>query len=291
VTIHTVLLAIDDSPRSLRTVPYATAIARATGARVWAYWAIPDEALRYHAEHRLTRIAERLGQVGVDATTRVERREDPAEAIMATCREVQADLVAMATAAWSPVDRWLHGSVADEVVRQAEVPVLVVPPAERPRLWPASGTLRIVAPLDRSSPNTRALAAAGGLAAALRADLLLLHVIERPRLSSPDMEDPATSPWARERLAEAERWLEEVATHADAGGGRTTTLAVIGDPSNAVAEVADEQDAHLIVMATRGRGGLVRTLLGSVATATLARSRVPLLLLGPAAVDGPTPPR
>ncbi len=52
-----------------------------------------------------------------------------ADAILAYAEAIQADLIAMATHGRSGLSRWLLGSVADEVVRHAPVPVLLVRPA------------------------------------------------------------------------------------------------------------------------------------------------------------------
>jgi nucleotide-binding universal stress UspA family protein len=50
------------------------------------------------------------------------------DAILAYADAIQADLVALATHGRSGLSRWLLGSVADELVRQAHVPILVVHP-------------------------------------------------------------------------------------------------------------------------------------------------------------------
>jgi hypothetical protein len=57
--------------------------------------------------------------------------------------------------------------------------------------------------------------------------------------------------------------------------------AVIGQPVTTIVDVAREADVDLIAMATHGRGGLKRLLMGSVTDATLQRSRLPLLLVRP----------
>src|SRR5690348_15984871 len=69
-----------------------------------------------------------------------------------------------------------------------------------------------------------------------------------------------------------------------------------GPPNIAIAQAAFDLRADLIAMSTRGRGGLARAALGSTAAATLERSIVPVLLVGPAAVpcfinDGREMPR
>jgi hypothetical protein len=59
-----------------------------------------------------------------------------------------------------------------------------------------------------------------------------------------------------------------------------------------IANVARDRGVDLIAMATHGRGGLARAVMGSVATATIQRAGVPILLTRPAEVqtaraDGP----
>jgi nucleotide-binding universal stress UspA family protein len=164
--------------------------------------------------------------------------------------------------------------------------VLIVPPTERLRAWPSTGGLRIVAPLERSTRSAESLAPARVLSTALDAELLLLHVVERSALSLPGVGDGTPSASEQERLAEAERWRASVATQGGTNGLAVVPLAVIGDSPGAIYEVTEDRGGHLIVMATCGHSGAVRTLLGGVATGTVERSRVPLVLLGPRAIGG-----
>ena len=60
------------------------------------------------------------------------------------------------------------------------------------------------------------------------------------------------------------------------------------DVARAIAEVAVEEQAELIVMSTHGRGGLGRWVYGSVADSVLQRSTTPVLLVPPH-VDSPLP--
>lgn len=55
----------------------------------------------------------------------------PAEGILATAREIQADLLVMGTRCYRGIDKWLHGSVAEEVLRSSPVPVVTVGPHAR----------------------------------------------------------------------------------------------------------------------------------------------------------------
>jgi nucleotide-binding universal stress UspA family protein len=306
--IRTILIPFDTSAKAGLAVEYATAIARATGGRLILYSVIPDEALRHHAQSQLARAAERIERAGVGVTTRIERRAGVATAIVRTARADGAELIAMATSAWSDLDRWLRGSVADEVLRHAEMPVLIVPAqagqtvvatrqaigTQRQRAltlgpaWPRPGEeqLRILVTLDGSDLAVQALGPARALAGAMKGELLLLRVVEPPALRPPVGDDSATPAWAQEPLSEAEDYLETVAATVPPGEGSVRTLAVVGDPPAAIAETARTQGAHLIAMATRGHGGLARQLVGSVATATLQRASVPVLLVRPTATSG-----
>lgn len=55
----------------------------------------------------------------------------PAEGILTTAREVQADLIVMGTRGYRGLDKWLHGSVAEEVLRSSPIPVVTVGPHAR----------------------------------------------------------------------------------------------------------------------------------------------------------------
>jgi hypothetical protein len=59
-------------------------------------------------------------------------------------------------------------------------------------------------------------------------------------------------------------------------------MAEVGAPAAVIADTARDTVAQAVVMATHGRGGLTRLLLGSVATGLLQHSDVPLVLIHPA---------
>ena len=53
--------------------------------------------------------------------------EDPVAAILDAAQLHRADLIVMSTHGRSGLGRMVYGSVADQVLRHAEVPVLLVP--------------------------------------------------------------------------------------------------------------------------------------------------------------------
>jgi nucleotide-binding universal stress UspA family protein len=68
-----------------------------------------------------------------------------------------------------------------------------------------------------------------------------------------------------------------------------TVQVEVGPPIAILVDYAREHEMDLIAMATHGRGGLARLLLGSVATGVLQRAGTPLLLVRPTRVRQPAP--
>ena len=219
-----------------------------------------------------------------------------ATAITDAARRYKADLIVLATHGRSGAGRWRRGSVTDQVVRRAASPVLVIPPGcERP--WPTDfeeRPPRILAPLDGSQLAEEALDPAGELAALLAAPILLLSVVEPPKSGDGEGSRNAALPTGREPadgsldevgdgrrpgLGAARQYLAAIADDLRLGGHTVEVQIVNGSPAAEIARATDERDVGAIVMATHGRGGLVRLVLGSVATGALQRARVPILLV------------
>jgi nucleotide-binding universal stress UspA family protein len=83
------------------------------------------EARLADARTYLRPIVEDLAGQGIRALLQV-RRGDPVTEIVACARDTEADLIAMTTHGRSGLDRLLFGSVAEAVLRQAEVPVFLM---------------------------------------------------------------------------------------------------------------------------------------------------------------------
>ncbi len=83
------------------------------------------EARATEAREYLAPIAAELAVRGVRVRTEV-RRGEPVSEILACARAVDADLIAMTTHGRSGLGRLLFGSVAEAVLRQADVPVFLM---------------------------------------------------------------------------------------------------------------------------------------------------------------------
>ena len=268
-----IFVSLDGTPQAERALRYAEVLVRSTGGELKLFRASMGGGRTDYIERALESIASRLRETGVMAEWCVVEG-NPVTAILEAARRWQADVIAMATTRSSSLDRWLNDGVADAIIRAAEVPVLVVPP-DREHPSASKPPTRIMVPLDGTAIAERALDAATKLSRSLRGDLILLRVIE---------ED---NPGSRMRAGDAQQYMQKMVDAVRAAVPQMQVMYHLasGSPGNAIAQAAVDLRADLIAMSTRGRGGLARTLVGSTATATLERSIVPVLLVGPAALS------
>jgi universal stress protein A len=133
---------------------------------------------------------------------------------------------------------------------------------------------KILFPTDFSHTGDKALDLATSLARQRDAVLLIVHVEEPPAAYGGGemyygMPDPATE--------DLKKMLSEIVPNDPQV--RHEHRLITGDPATAIARVAEEEGAELIVMGTHGRTGLLRLLMGSVAEAVVRRAPCPVLTL------------
>ncbi len=141
---------------------------------------------------------------------------------------------------------------------------------------------RILVALDGSRESEQVVPWVQGLALAEGARVILLHVCPVPKLvvgsgrvvSFVDQEE------ARLR-GEALGYLARVARGVEATGVPVELRVSFGRPDEEILEVAREVKADLIALATHGRSGVNRWVMGSVADGVVRRSPLPCLLVRP----------
>jgi nucleotide-binding universal stress UspA family protein len=172
--LHTIVVPIETSDAAVQLLPFATDLALPSETSVLLVHAVADEALQSHAEAMLAGV---VGLASPALTVQsVIRRGEPAAVILQVAVEAHASLVIMATKHWSGPDRWLNGSIADEVLRHSNAPVLIVP-ARPTRIW-RKGGMRVLLPLDGSSLAEAVAPACIEVARTLSAEVILLRVAE-----------------------------------------------------------------------------------------------------------------
>jgi nucleotide-binding universal stress UspA family protein len=147
---------------------------------------------------------------------------------------------------------------------------------------------RILVALDGSELAEAVLPQAEGLARATGATLLLVRAVNVPAtvvaatagdtgMVSPELLDEAI----QGEEEEARTYLTTVAQRLQARGLQVSWEVVEGEPSQALIDAARRHNCDLIAIATHGRTGLPRAVLGSVADRVVRESHLPVLLVRP----------
>ncbi len=294
-----VLVPLDGSAFAEQALPWALAISRRAGARldlmrVHVLYALADlHAARMPYDPALEAACEDQERLYLDGTARelqtVARGSVTAtlvhglgvDGILQEVKTTATDLVVMTTHGRGPVSRFFLGSVADELIRRAPVPVLLVRPhvpadgpASEPGLAPEPAVAEVLVPLDGSALAEHALGPATDLARLMDATCTLLRVI-RPGPEAPGRPAEETEPEARD-------YLERIAARLRVQDLQVQTR--VATASHAAEAILHENAARtdgVIALATHGRGGVRRMLLGSVADKVIRAGSTPVLVCRP----------
>jgi nucleotide-binding universal stress UspA family protein len=212
--------------------------------------------------------------------------------ILAYLGQTSYDLVVLGTHGKPWYQRLLLGSTAEVVLRAASVPMLIVHNTATPQEPPRLKT--VLLPTDFSVSGTVAEEWGILLAAHGVEKIILVHTVENPLLDlyAPDaaeidlrklMEESRQHPprsaqpfWEHaQRVAQAKLALLQqplLGTHV-----RVTVQVREGSPAEEILKVAERESPDLIVMATHGRSGVRRLLLGSVTEKLVRTAPCPVL--------------
>lgn len=136
-----IVIATDGSDNSFKAISYGIEIAKLSGATVHALyvvditsfssipmdagWEAMYDSLREEGEKAISEVKERGEASGVEVRE-VLLEGHPSNEIINFAENNNADLIVVGTLGKSGLDRFLMGSVAEKVVRNSKVPVLVV---------------------------------------------------------------------------------------------------------------------------------------------------------------------
>jgi nucleotide-binding universal stress UspA family protein len=288
-----VLVPLDGSPRAERALHYLDFLKPLGGLKVrlvsvvetdLAAAAQPSEDWQQRQSHLLHGyLQSQAAQLAVHgfAVETVVLAQVPAEAIIEEARRWHADLIVLSTHGRSGVQRWRLGSVADKVIRGAECDTLVI----GPHMHGVENHLdAILVPLDGSELAERALPVALRFAEAHGAALHLVEVI-LPRVKDDDSQPLAVAaalavgfsdePDAyKEELETAAAYLKKIRDQVGAGEAQVLK----GPTAERLLEFIEATPIDLVIMTTHGRGGILRTALGSV-TDRLLGGPTPVLIV------------
>jgi nucleotide-binding universal stress UspA family protein len=210
---------------------------------------------------------------------------DPAQEIADLARCANVDIVAMATHGQTGLRRLLMGSVAEQVLGELTIPVLLIRPTDRTEehalTRPAGRRLTAVVALDGSPIAEQALECASELASSIGARLVLAAV--EPTIGDAGLAEVGVIPyWVtgdhEAALVRLNEYLKQTAARLSSMGLHVETRLSEGSPAEEILHISAVEQADLIIMTTHGRSGMKRLMLGSVAAKVLQNAEVPVLL-------------
>ncbi len=298
---RTLLVALDGSAFGEHALPLALTIARRSGAAVklvlvhvpitlmyadsmtpFSYEA--EAKVKEHERAYLDDVVKRLASAS-SAPVTAELLEGPvvAEMLQGHAASAGADLIVMTTHGHGPLSRFWLGSVADEMVRRATTPVLLVRPYEKALDLAAEPALRhILIPLDGSALAEQVLEHAGELGKVMQSGYTFLRVygpVVDAGINASHAKAAGLEPPVEQLRAEAQEYLNRVAERLKAQGWSVQAEVVLGHhPASAILDTARGLPLDLIALETHGRRGVARLLLGSVADKVIRGASMPVLV-------------
>lgn len=268
-TVDTVVVPLDGSPDATRALVPAVVLAERLAARVLLLSTHWDDGMGAAAEH----LEHRAQGLPVPADTEVVHDRSAAEAIAMWACSPRA-LVCMTTHGRSGLNQAVLGGVAEEVVRAAHRPVVLVGPSTDLDVPIDSGP--VLVGLDGSPLGEASLPVAAVWADRLGSEVVLVEVRPAGRAIA---EEPRAAESAYVRgLA---RRLHDARPGGEPVPGWTVLHAL--DPADGLIAEAHRARAGLVALTTHGRSGLSRVVLGSVVGRVVRHCPTPVLVTPPVA--------
>ena len=300
ISIKNILFLTDFSEPSEVALPFATSIARGYGAKVYALHVFTPAPNVCGAPAKLAIAAIETGEqsakcridsqlTGLEHETIVDWSVDLWDAVQRTIKENHIDLIVMGTHGRIGAEKFLLGSVAEEIFRRSPIPVLTIGPHVRSSVHAGGRFHRILFPTDFTAASQAAAPYAMSLAQENKAKLVLLHVMRSPEppngngrgKNGGDELERSANDQRRFDLSVAEaihQLYEIVPTDADLYFP-PQSLVEYGDPAERILSAAKQRSSDLIVLGVRasGRIGAATHLARATAHKVVAQAPCPVL--------------
>ncbi len=291
--IERILVPLDGSRMAESVLPLVTALAKCTAATVMLLHIIeerpprsihgePHLATVEDADRYLTALAGRLlPELQVEYHVHEAQEHDVAMSVAAHAEELQVSMIVLSTHGRSGPRRVVWGSIAQQVLRRAVVPVLLVRPDMR--IHDRLGTLLLA--LDGTAGAEAALPITMELASACGAHIETVRVVPTAGTLSGDeaavarLVPAATDAALNAEASQSATYLVDVLARLSSKGATASPQILRGEPVQMLTEAAQKSDASIIVVATHGRSGLGALWIGSVGAGLMSSADRPLLLV------------
>jgi nucleotide-binding universal stress UspA family protein len=289
IKLQNILFATDFSPSAQSALSYAIHLADRYEAGIYTLNVLPHlpfveaaqpdpEQTRLSAKQRMDALTGSESFRSVRHKELIEEGEVP-EVLSRLVRKYDIDLIVMGTCGRKGLGKLLLGSVAEEVFRNAECPVLTVGPhATRGKV---DGDLRhILYATDFGTESMYGLPYAISLAEENRARLTLLHVAAEPGVALPEPEPGAMPVLDRsEVVAFTEQQLRALIPGGTQLWHEPEYMVQFGSPAETILKIAAET-VDMIVVGVKRPAALTKHLGAGVAYKVVCGAPCPVLSVG-----------
>jgi len=285
IKLQNMLFATDFSPVARTALSYALNLAHAYDARVYSVNVLPHmpfveadqpdpERAGLSAKQRMTEMTASFRNL---KHAEIIEQGEVREVLSKLVDDYRIDLIVVGTGGRHGVGKLLLGSVAEEVFRNAECPVLTVGPHTRP--WEPGPLQHILFVTDFGPESVHGLPYAISLAEENQARLTLLHVAPEPGVVLPEPEPGALPVIDREEIvASTERHLRDLIPKANQLWHEPEYKVEFGPPAETIVKAAETAD--MIVLGVKKPGVLTTHLGEGVAYKVVCEAPCPVLSVG-----------
>jgi nucleotide-binding universal stress UspA family protein len=286
VGINRLVVLLDGSIFAAQALPAAKSIASATGAEITLLSSVKDHTPQLQAQYEDTRrarevylndVAEELIQEGYRVDYEV-RPGHIADATQQLIREDGIDLVVTSTRGKSGTTHWIRGGVSRKLTQKICIPVLLVQDTDD-----VNGGIpkidRILVALDGSINSERVLPYARALAKAFDSELVLVTVPAVPEVKNYRAAAEIVETIRAKAEVDIRKFLEAVARTLREDGINVRIVVSGSIPAPTIVQISEEEDADMIMLTSRGRGGMDIVLMGSVAQQVVQITPEPIFMM------------
>ena len=289
IKLQNILFATDFSPSAKTNLSHTLDLARRYGAGLYIVNVLPHmpfveapqpdpEQIKLSARQEMATLLGSESFKNVEYKELIEQGEIP-EVLSNLVRKYNIDLIVIGTGGRKGLKKLLLGSVAEEVFRNAECPVLTVGP--HVTRWDIDGNLRhVLFVTDFGPESVHGLPYAISLAEENHARLTLLHVAPEPGVPLPEpgpgimlVLDP------NEVIASTEKQLRDLIPEGTQLWHEPEYLVQFGSPAETIVRIAS-QTVDMIVLGVKRPKALTKHLGEGVAYKVVCEAPCPVLSVG-----------
>jgi nucleotide-binding universal stress UspA family protein len=299
-----ILVPLDGSQLAEKAIPFAEEMIAKFGASVTLLSTDAPEDTPKHDEYyeylnKTQAVMEqdlkkyapaKKAKINTAITGRTGLLGDPASEILDYADKEDFNMIIMATHGRTGITRWVLGGTANKIARTFSCPLMLI---RAKAVVPKPVDIKkVLVPLDGSRESESVLPFVETIAAKLRPDITLVHIVELlyhvtayPEIASYGGAGIVRTPYSPDEMKPfqetGEKYLKSISDSFMKKGIRHTTELRTGIPAAEIIEMETKLHPDLVVMSTHGQSGFGRFDNGSVTDKVLHAGTTPLLMVRP----------